>query len=59
MHCKVTRTCYLMILVYFISLAIYSVTTVDMERLAGLNIRGFSPIKFFAGILSQCIGHQC
>ena len=34
-------------------------TTADMERFAGLNIHGFSLIKFFAVILSQCIGHQC
>ena len=25
-----------------------------MERYAGLNIRGFSPVKFFVGILLQC-----
>ena len=30
-----------------------------MERFAGLNIRGFSPMKFFAEILTRCIGHQC
>ena len=33
--------------------------TIDMERFAGLNIRDFSPMKFFADILSWCIGHQC
>ena len=32
--------------------------TVDMERFAGLNIHSVSPMKFFAEILSQCIGHQ-
>ena len=33
-------------------------TTVDMERFTGLKIRSFSLIKFFAVVLSQCIGHQ-
>ena len=33
--------------------------TINMERFAGVNIRGFSPIKFFTGILSQCLDHQC
>ena len=33
--------------------------TVYVERVAGLNIHGFSPMKFFAEILLQCIGHQC
>ena len=33
--------------------------TVDVERFAGLNIRGFSSMKFFTEILSWCIGHQC
>ena len=30
-----------------------SKTTVDVERFAGLNIRGFSPLKFFAEIPSR------
>ena len=34
-----------------------SQTTVDMETFTGLNIRGFSPIKFFAEVPSWCIGH--
>ena len=33
--------------------------TTNRERFAGLNICGFSPMKFFAEILSWCIGHQC
>ena len=33
--------------------------TLNKERFAGLNIRGFSPMKFFVEILSQFIGHQC
>ena len=33
--------------------------TIDVEGFAGLNIRGFSSMKFFAEILSQYIGHQC
>ena len=35
------------------------VNTVNRERFAGLNIRGFSPMKFFTEIILQCIGHQC
>ena len=30
-----------------------------MERFDGLNIRGFSPMKFFVEILLRYIGHQC
>ena len=33
--------------------------TVNGEKVAGLNIHGFSPMKFFAEILSRRIGHQC
>ena len=33
--------------------------TVKVEKFAGLNIRGFSAIKFFTEIISRCIGHQC
>ena len=34
--------------------------TVDGERFAGLNIRGFSAIEVFAEIISRCLGHkQC
>ena len=36
-----------------------NITTVDVESFAGLNIRGSSPMKFFAEILLQYIGHQC
>ena len=36
-----------------------NITVVDMETFAGLNIRGSSPMKFFAEILLQYIGHQC
>ena len=32
--------------------------TVDRERFAGLNIRGFSAIKVFVEILSRCLGHK-
>ena len=32
---------------------------INVERFAGLNICGFSRIKFFVEILLQCIGHQC
>ena len=31
----------------------------NVKTFAGLNIRGFSPMKFFAGILLQCLGQQC
>ena len=34
-------------------------TTVNVEIFAGLNIHGFSPMKFFMEIISQCIGHHC
>ena len=30
--------------------------TVNVERFAGLNIRGYSPMKVFVGILSRCLG---
>ena len=33
--------------------------TVDGERCAGLNIRGFSAIKVCMEILSRCLGHKC
>ena len=33
--------------------------TIDVERFAGLNIYGFSPIKVFAEILLCCLGHNC
>ena len=33
--------------------------TVDGERFAGLNIRGFSAIKIFTEILPRCLGHKC
>ena len=34
--------------------------TVDGERFAGLNIRGFSAIKVFTEIFLRCLGHrQC
>ena len=29
--------------------------TIDVKRFAGLNIRSFSPVKFFMEILLQCI----
>ena len=35
------------------------VRIVNMEIFAGLNICGFSPIKFITGVLSQCLGQQC
>ena len=38
---------------------VYYCNTVDVERFTGLNIRGFSPMIFFAEILSRCIGYQC
>ena len=30
-----------------------------MERFAGLNIHGFSPIKVFTEILLCCVGQKC
>ena len=33
--------------------------TIDGERFAGLNIRGFSTIKVFMEILLCCLGHKC
>ena len=42
-----------------LDLANHIETTINVERFAGVNIRGFSPMKFFAEILSRCIGHQC
>ena len=33
--------------------------TVDIKRFDGLSICGFSPMKFFAEILSRCVDHQC
>ena len=35
------------------------VETVNEARFAGLNICGFSTMKFFMGILSRCLGQQC
>ena len=32
---------------------------VKMERFAALNIHGFGPMKFLAGMLLQSIGQQC
>ena len=32
--------------------------TVDGERFAGLNFRGFSVIEVFTEILSRCLGHK-
>ena len=32
--------------------------TIDMERFAGLNLHGFSPIKVIAEILSRCLGQK-
>ena len=33
--------------------------TVNVEIFAGLNICCFSPMKFFAGMLSWCLGQWC
>ena len=33
-------------------------STVDGERFAGLNIRGFSAIEVFAEIFLHCLGHK-
>ena len=33
--------------------------TANGKRFAGLNIRGFSPMKFFVEILLRCTVHQC
>ena len=33
--------------------------TIDVERFTGLNICGFSSMKFFTKMLSRCIGLQC
>ena len=32
--------------------------TVDGEKFAGLNIRGFSAIEVFAEIVLHCLGHK-
>ena len=37
----------------------YMIYTVNMERFPGLNICGFSSMKVFVGILSQCLSQQC
>ena len=34
-------------------------STVNVERLAWLNIHGFSSMKSFAEVLSWCLDHQC
>ena len=34
-------------------------TTVNGEKFAGLNIHSFSPMEFFVGILSWCLGQKC
>ena len=41
---------------YFTHVASY---TAKVENFPGLNIYGFGPMKFFAGILSQSIGQHC
>ena len=33
--------------------------TVNGETFAGLNFRGFDPMKYFAEILSRFIGQEC
>ena len=33
--------------------------TVNVAGFAGLNTHGFSPMNFFAEILSRCLGQQC
>ena len=35
-----------------------SSNTINVERFAGLNIRGFSPVKFFTEIFLRCLGQQ-
>ena len=35
------------------------IITVDGESFAGLNFRGFDPVKYFAEILSRFIGQEC
>ena len=40
--------------------AVSGLNTVDRERFAGLNIRGFNAIEVFVEIFSRCLGHkQC
>ena len=34
-------------------------TTIDGERLIGLNIHSFSAIEVFTEILLHCLGHKC
>ena len=34
-------------------------STIDGEKLAGLNIRSFSVIEVFMEVLSRCLGHKC
>ena len=36
----------------------YRKVTVDVERFAGLNVCGFSPIEVFTEILSHCPGQK-
>ena len=33
--------------------------TVKVERFTGLNIHSSNPMKFFTGILLQCLGQRC
>ena len=40
-------------------MVIMTMNTVDGERFAGLNIRGFCAIKVFTEILSCCLDHKC
>ena len=37
---------------------VYNYTTVDGESFAGLNFRGFDPMKYFVEILSRFIGQE-
>ena len=37
----------------------YMLRTVNGGRFAGLNIHGFSTMKFFMGILLLCFGQWC
>ena len=32
-----------------------AIATINVQRFAGLNIRSFSPMKFFTGILLRCL----
>ena len=42
-----------------ITWSLHDIYTVNVERFAGLNVHGFSPMKVFVAILLRCLGQQC